>query len=63
MNSLENQDHKNRLQLFFVVSMGAYFFWFSQLESPVQQPVETPVTESVAEGEGAKSLRNLQLLQ
>ena len=56
MNSLENQEHKNRLQLFFVISMGAYFFWFSQLETPVQQPVETPVTESVAEGEGSKTV-------
>jgi YidC/Oxa1 family membrane protein insertase len=52
MNSLENQDHKNRLQLFFVVSMAAYFFWFSQLEPPVQQPVDGPVAEQVKEGEG-----------
>ena len=53
MNSLENQDHKNRLQLFFVVSMAAYFFWFSQLEPPVQQPVDGPVAEQVKEGEGS----------
>ena len=46
MNSLENQDHKNRLQLFFVVSMAAYFLWFSQLEPPVQQPVDGSVAES-----------------
>ncbi len=49
MNSLENQDHKSRLQLFFVLSMGAYFFWFSQLEPPVQTPVEGTVTDSVEE--------------
>lgn len=41
MNGLENQDHKSRLQLFFVLSMGAYFFWFSQLEPPVQQPEQS----------------------
>lgn len=58
MNSLENQDHKNRLQLFFVVSMGAYFFWFSQLESPVQQPVESTLVEKVPEGEGSKVVDN-----
>ena len=45
MNSLENQDHKSRLQLFFVLSMGAYFFWFSQLDPPVQQPVESSTVE------------------
>ena len=45
MNSLENQDHKSRLQLFFVLSMGAYFFWFSQLDTPVQQPLEQPAAE------------------
>ena len=52
MNSLENQDHKSRLQLFFVVSMVAYFFWFSQLEPPVQQPANGVVTEQVKAGEG-----------
>ena len=43
MNKLENQDHKSRLQLFFVISMGAYFFWFSQLEPPVQPSNESVV--------------------
>ena len=62
MNSLENQDHKSRLQLFFVVSMGAYFFWFSQLDSPVQQPVDAPVTEQVAEGEGTQVIENEPLV-
>ena len=58
MNSLENQDHKNRLQLFFVISMGAYFFWFSQLEPPVQQPTESTVAEPVQEGEGTTVVEN-----
>ena len=51
MNSLENQDHKSRLHV-FVVSMAAYFFWFSQLEPPVQQPIDGSVAEQVKEGEG-----------
>lgn len=41
MDSLENEQNKNRLQLFFIVSLVAYFFWFSQLPPPVQQNVDT----------------------
>lgn len=49
MDSLENEQHKSRLQLFFMISLGAYFFWFSQMTPPaVQQPV---VSNEVEEGE------------
>ena len=36
MDSLHNEQHKGRLQLFFAISLMAYFFWFSQLPPPVQ---------------------------
>ena len=55
MNSLENQDHKSRLQLFFVLSMGAYFFWFSQLDPPVQQPIESATVEDELASSSEKS--------
>ena len=47
MDSLENEQHKSRLQLFFMISLGAYFFWFSQWTPPaVQQPVEVEEVSS-----------------
>ena len=42
MDSLENEQHKSRLQLFFIISLGAYFFWFSQMAPPPVQPQDIP---------------------
>lgn len=49
MDSLENEQHKSRLQLFFMISLGAYFFWFSQMTPPVQQTTVSTEAEEVVE--------------
>ena len=58
MDSLENEKHSQRLQLFIVTSILAYFFWFSLVSPPPVQPAqELPesVTGDVTEGAGKPS--------
>ena len=49
MDSLENEQHKSRLQLFFMISLGAYFFGFSQMTPPVQQTIVSTEAEEGVE--------------
>ena len=37
MDSLENDQHRQRLQIFIMVSVVAYFFWFSIMAPPPVQ--------------------------
>ena len=62
MQSLENEQHKSRLQLFFIISLGAYFFWFSQMNPPpvqLEDSVEVPI-ESTKDSESVTSVNEVK---
>jgi YidC/Oxa1 family membrane protein insertase len=48
MDSLENDQHRQRMQMFIIVSVIAYFFWFSMVVPP---PVQQNTVDSVVTSE------------
>jgi YidC/Oxa1 family membrane protein insertase len=44
MDSLDNDQHKQRLQIFIVISVISYFFWFSMMMPPPVQQEGTNTT-------------------